>query len=100
MAAVSSVPIFLLFADERAGTITLDFVLAEKAERSDGSFIAAGHPFAAAFTPGGPLEHTMETLEHWAAKPRAVEAMSGIDARSRHLLILSQDEDQVVLEYS
>jgi hypothetical protein len=95
-----SVPIFLLFADQRGARITLDFVLAEDAERSDGSLISAGQPFAASFTEfSGDPGHTMQTLERWAARSRTVEALSGVDAHSRHLLILSQDEQQVVLEY-
>jgi hypothetical protein len=96
----SSVPIFLLFADHDGARITLDFVLAEDAERSDGSLISAGQPFAGSFAEiSGDPDHTMRTLEGWAARSRAVEALSGVDADSRHLLILSQDEHQVILEY-
>mgnify|MGYP000934628799 CR=1 FL=1 len=101
MAAAVSIPIFLLFANEQGGTITLDFVLAEDAERSDGSKVSAGQPFAASFThvPGVPPWQTMRTLERWAARSRAVHAVSGIDSQSRHLLVLSQDDSEVVLEY-
>src|SRR5690606_29871194 len=101
MAAAVSIPIFLLFANEQGGTITLDFVLAEDAERSDGSKVSAGQPFAASFTqvPGVPLSNTMRILERWAARSRTVQAVSGIDAASRHLLVLSQDGNEVVLEY-
>jgi len=101
VAAVVSIPIFLLFANERDGTITLDFVLAEEAERSDGSKVSAGQPFAASFThvPGVPPSLTMRTLEQWASRSRTVHAVSGIDSQSRHLLVLSQDGNEVVLEY-
>ena len=34
-----------------------------------------------------------------AARSRTVQAVSGIDAASRHLLVLSQDGNEVVLEY-
>jgi hypothetical protein len=102
MAEPCAVPVFVLFATECAGTITLDFVLAEDAERSDGSRVSAGHPFAASFThlPGFPMSRTMKTLEQWAARSRPVDAVSGIDARARHLLLLRQDDHEVVLEYS
>jgi len=101
MASAGSVPIYLLFANEQAGTITLDFVLAEAAQRSDGSTISAGQPFAASFTQlsGCSIGQTMRTLESWASRSRTVQAISGIDAESRHLLVLSQDDRQVVLEY-
>lgn len=94
-------PIFLMFAKERSGTITLDFVLAEDAQRSDGTQVRAGQPFAGAFTQvnGVSLSRTMRTLELWASRSRAVHAFSGIDNRARHLLVLSQDDSEVVLEY-
>ena len=101
MAVETSVPIFVMFAREQAGTITLDFVLAEDARRSDGTPVHAGQPFAGAFTQvnGVSLSHTMRTLELWASRSRAVQAFSGIDRRSRHLLVLCQDDSEVVLEY-
>lgn len=99
--SAGAVPIYLLFANEESGTITLDFVLAEEAERSDGSRVCAGQPFAASFTQvsGCSLGQTMRTLESWAARSRTVHAISGTDAASRHLLVLSQDDRHVVLEY-
>lgn len=102
-ANAASVPIFVLFVDERDGKITLDFVLAEAGRRSDGSVIEAGLPFAASFRPAvrEELTTTLRTLRRWAARSRSVRAMSGIDAAARHLLVLCQDDDDdVVLEYS
>ena len=89
MAAVVSIPIFLLFANERDGTITLDFVLAEEAERSDGSKVSAGQPFAASFThvPGVPPSLTMRTLEQWASRSRTVHApQSGMFKSAQYAL--------------
>lgn len=95
------VPIFVLFANEREGMIDLDFVLAEEARTSDGSTICAGQPFGASFTQAypEPMSLTMQHLTRWANHSRSVQAISGIDARSRHLLVLSQGEEQVILEY-
>lgn len=101
-ATAASVPIFLLFVDEHDGMITLDFVLAEAGRRSDGSVIEAGLPFAASFRPAfrDELANSVRTLRRWADRSRSVRAMSGIDAAARHLLVLCQDDDDVVLEYS